>query len=188
MRAAAALLAVLAACGGSKPEDAQVAAAHAKASDAAAKLMAALFTELQGALAKGPPEQAIDVCAERAPAIARRIGLETGLSVRRTALRTRNPANAPDDYERAALETWTAGGAPAVDVGEVVRGDGGYELRYLRPVRLAEMCMACHGTPESIPPAVAEAIARRYPADRATGFKPGELRGVVSVRVPLPAQ
>ena len=30
-----------------------------------------------------------------------------------------------------------------------------------------------------------EALKRRYPDDRATGFFPGDLRGVVSVRVPF---
>ena len=178
------LLALVAACGG-PPEEAEVEEARAKAADAAAKLMGALFTELQAALAQGPPEQAIGVCAERAPAIARRIGEETGLSVRRTALKTRNPANAPDAYERAWLERAAGGGAPAVDAAEVVRSDGGYELRYMRVVRLAEMCVTCHGAPGRIPPAVKDAIASRYPEDHATGFAPGDLRGVVSVRVPL---
>jgi Protein of unknown function (DUF3365) len=175
-----------AACGDGAPDDAEVAAARGRASDAAAKLMGALFTELQAALAKGPPEQAIDVCADRAPAIAKKIGEDTGLSVRRTSLRTRNPANAPDDWERAWLERASAGTAPAVDDAEVVRKGGQYELRYVRVVRLAEMCTACHGAPDKIPPAVKEAIARRYPEDRATGFSPGDLRGAVSVRVPLP--
>ncbi|HEX5135883.1 MAG TPA: DUF3365 domain-containing protein [Planctomycetota bacterium] len=174
-------LILVAACGG--PDDAEVAAARTRASDAAAQLMGALFTELQAALAKGPPEQAIDVCADKAPATAKRIGEETGLSVRRTSLRTRNPGNAPDAWERAWLEKASAGGAPAVDDAEVVRGDGGYELRYVRVVRLAEMCTTCHGASGKIPPAVKEAIARRYPEDRATGFAPGDLRGVVSVRV-----
>lgn len=179
------LLLVAAACGDRAPGEAEVAAARQRASDAAAKLMGALFTELQAALAKGPPEQAIDVCADRAPAIARAIGEETGLSVRRTSLRARNAANAPDDWERAWLERASAGTAPAVDDAEVVRKGGGHELRYVRVVRLAEMCTTCHGAPEKIPPAVKEAVARRYPDDRATGFQPGDLRGVVSVRVPL---
>lgn len=185
MRRIAILLLVAAACGDRAPGDAEVAAARARASDAAAKLMGALFTELQAALAKGPPEQAIDVCADRAPAIARAIGAETGLSVRRTSLRTRNPANAPDEWERAWLERATRGGAPAVDDAEVVREGGRYQLRYVRVVRLAEMCTTCHGAPDTIPPAVREAVARRYPDDRATGFSPGDLRGVVSVRVPV---
>lgn len=183
-RAGLLLLAVAAACA-RPPGDAEVEAARTKAADAAAKLMGELFTELQTALAKGPPEQAIDVCAERAPAIARRVGRETGLGVRRTALRTRNPANDPDDWERAWLERAAKGKAPAVDDAEVVRRDGRYELRYMRTIRLAEMCVTCHGAPEKIQPAVREAIARRYPQDQATGFAPGELRGAVAVRVPF---
>jgi hypothetical protein len=179
------LLAVTAASCGRPPGDAEVAAARTRAADAAAKLMAGLFTELQAALAKGPPEDAIDICADRAPAIARGIAAETGLSVRRTALRTRNPANAPDDWERAWLDRASKGGAPAVDDAEVVRANGRYELRYMRPIRLAGMCVACHGAPDRIPPAVREAVARRYPLDQATGFAPGDLRGAVAVRVPL---
>jgi hypothetical protein len=185
MRHSALALLLVAACGARPPGDADVQAARAKAADAAAQLMGALFSELQAALAKGPPEDAIDVCADRAPAIAKRIGEETGLSVRRTSLRTRNPANAADDWERAWLEKASAGEAPAVDDAEVVRRDGRYELRYVRVIRLAEMCTTCHGVPDKIPPAVMEAIRRRYPQDRATRFAPGDLRGVVSVRVPI---
>ncbi|MCK6460054.1 MAG: DUF3365 domain-containing protein [Planctomycetes bacterium] len=66
-----------------------------------------------------------------------------------------------------------------------MREGGRYQLRYVRVVRLAEMCTTCHGAPDTIPPAVREAVARRYPDDRATGFSPGDLRGVVSVRVPV---
>jgi hypothetical protein len=29
-------------------------------------------------------------------------------------------------------------------------------------------------------------LARRYPGDRATGFRDGDLRGAISVRVPIP--
>jgi len=149
-------------------------------------LMAALFQELQQALAAGPAEQAIDVCAGTAPVIARRIGEETGANVRRTSLQYRNEANAPDGYERAWLEKAGASGAPVEATAEVVEAPGGgYELRYMRPVQLAEMCTKCHGTSSQIPPAVGEAIARRYPGDRATGFQPGDLRGAISVRVPF---
>jgi len=187
MRWTAALTLLLLAAGcGRPPGEEEVAEARGRAEDAAARLMGALFQELQQALASGPPEQAIDVCAGTAPVVAKRIGAETGLSVRRTSLQYRNEANAPDDYERAWLEKAAKSSAPPAESSEVVeRPDGSYELRYMRPVQLAAMCTKCHGQPSEIPPAVGEAIARRYPGDRATGFRPGDLRGAISVRVPL---
>jgi hypothetical protein len=38
----------------------------------------------------------------------------------------------------------------------------------------------CHGS--DVPEAVAEAIAKRYPQDRATGYSAGDLRGAFVVR------
>jgi hypothetical protein len=47
------------------------------------------------------------------------------------------------------------------------------------------MCLTCHGEKARIPPAVEAVIAQEYPGDRATGFAEGDVRGAVSVRVPL---
>ncbi|HCF96715.1 MAG TPA: hypothetical protein DEW46_16805, partial [Verrucomicrobia bacterium] len=46
-------------------------------------------------------------------------------------------------------------------------------------------CVACHGPEEQIQPDVLAAIRAHYPNDRATGFQPGDLRGAISVEVPL---
>ena len=47
---------------------------------------------------------------------------------------------------------------------------------YVEPIVTQPMCIACHG--ETLSPAVADAIGRLYPEDRATGFAAGDLRGV----------
>ena len=39
---------------------------------------------------------------------------------------------------------------------------------------------------EKIDPQVQSILRERYPLDQATGFRPGDLRGAISVRVPLP--
>ncbi|MFN7177274.1 MAG: DUF3365 domain-containing protein, partial [Thermaurantiacus sp.] len=54
-------------------------------------------------------------------------------------------------------------------------------LRYMRAIPTAPQCLACHGPEEAIAPAVRAAIAERYPDDRATGFRAGELRGAFSI-------
>jgi hypothetical protein len=180
------LLVLAAACGKQGPGQDDVAAARERAENAAGKLMETLFLELTTALKNGPPQEALHVCADRAPEVARKIQEEHGVSVRRFALRTRNKKNTPDAYERKwfedALQSYDGGKGPAPKpTAEVVDG----ELRYIRPILLAEMCTKCHGTSEQISPEVRAALEERYPDDDAIGFKPGDLRGAVSVRVPL---
>ena len=173
--------ALAAACGGGPPSDEEIARARGQAEDAAARLMKTLFEELTGALKAGPPEEALGVCGEKAQELTRAIERETGVAVRRTSLKTRNPINAPDAYERSWLEK-AAATPPTKAHAEVVEtADGGYELRYLRPLQIAELCTQCHG--EELPSAVRDAVRSRYPSDQATGYKPGDLRGAVSVRV-----
>jgi len=177
------VVACVAACGGGAPSDAEIARARARAEDGAARLMETLFKELMAALQAGPPEEALGICGQRAQELTHAIENETGVSVRRTSLKPRNRLNAPDPYERSWLEN-AAESPPTEAHAEVVEADdGGYELRYLRPVRVAAMCTPCHG--ERLTAAVQDAVRRRYPDDRATGYKPGDLRGAVSVRVPF---
>lgn len=148
------------------------------------QLGAALKAELGAAIAKSGPAGAIDVCRTRAPEIAATLSRESGATVTRTALRVRNPANAPDDLQRAVLEQFDddlkAGHVeqPLEAALEINRG-GVKERRYMRAIPTDAMCLTCHGT--SLAPDVAAAIAKQYPADRATGFATGQLRGAFSV-------
>jgi hypothetical protein len=42
----------------------------------------------------------------------------------------------------------------------------------------------CHGSPESIPAVVKEALSEQYPEDQAIGFEAGSLRGWFWIEVP----
>lgn len=146
--------------------------------------------ELARALADGGPARAIDVCRERAPAIAAQLSRESGAVVSRTALRVRNPANVPDPLQRAVLEQFRddlASGRYTLPLEAVfeVKGGNGIERRYLRAIPTEGACLACHGA--TLAPDVAAALARAYPADTATGFNTGELRGAISIAWPSPA-
>ena len=143
-----------------------------------------LKAELTSALASAGPTGAISVCRTRAPEIAARLSRESGAVVSRTALRVRNPANAPDDLQRAILEQFAADLAagrtemPLEAAVEINRG-GRIEHRYMRAIPMDAMCLACHG--QQLAPEVASAIASDYPEDQATGFEQGQLRGAFSV-------
>jgi hypothetical protein len=174
--------------GAGPPSAAAVEAARRKADAAAASLTADLFTELARVTAADPSAASVTACGDIAQRLTAETAARTGVAVRRTTLRLRNPANAPDDFERRVLEVWTRPGAQPAPRAEVVPvAGGGHELRYLRPIILQPLCTNCHGAPEAIRDDVRAALRERYPADAATGFRPGDVRGAVSVRVPLGA-
>lgn len=165
--------------------------AKTRADEAAQRLVATLMTELGAALEKGGPAEALRVCSEVAQAVTAEMGEGRAVRVRRTGLRLRNPANEPDPFERAWLEraqrVVAEGGVPAA-VYEVLPAEGGgRELRHLRPILFpGGVCAQCHGTAGEISPEVKNLLQQRYPDDRAVDFRPGDLRGAVSVRVLLP--
>ena len=171
--------------GGAAASRAAIEAAEGRAAAAAQDLAGTLLPELQGAMGSGGAGAAIGVCAERAQELTAEVqGRHEGVRIRRTALRVRNPVNAPDDWERAWMEGAVGGEreiTPASEVG--VDEEGRREVRYVRPLVMAELCLKCHGPVEGIDPATRALIAERYPGDDAVGFVVGELRGLISVRV-----
>ncbi len=153
------------------------------------QLMSELKTELGKAMQQGGPVAAVAVCKSRAPEIAARLSASSGAEVSRTALRLRNPVNAPDDLERAVMQGFAAelsSGLPAATAPpEAIlesRSARGIERRYLRAIVMQPVCLACHGA--SLAPELEMAIAHDYPQDTATGFETGQLRGAVTVRWP----
>lgn len=173
---------------GSTPSSADVAPEALEQARAAGR---ALGTELMGALLgelkEGGPVRAVRVCSEVAQKTAAAHSTDT-TTVRRVSLKVRNPADRPDDWERAQLqrleELHRQGELPG-EVAEARQEDGQRVLRWLKPIVVAEMCLQCHGAPESFQPEVRELLAERYPDDEAVGYQAGDLRGAISVRMEL---
>jgi len=127
------------------------------------------------------PVAAIRVCSEEAPEIARQVSADSSLTVSRTSLKVRNPDNAANARERAVLELWrnkVEGGTPASAL-EPFASDSD-DFLWMKPIIAEPPCLMCHGS--DVPEAVADAIAERYPRDRATGYSAGDLRGAFVVR------
>ncbi len=144
--------------------------------------------ELQKAIAEKGPAGAIGVCGEAAPGIGTRVSQESGWAVGRTALRVRNPRNAPSPRERAVLirfrEAIRAGADPkTLEWAAVVEEGGQRYFHYMKAIPTGQICLTCHG--KDIDPEVRRAILARYPADAATGFEAGELRGAFTFVKPL---
>lgn len=150
---------------------------------AAAALTGELMGRVSAAIARGGPAYAIEFCSEEALPVTSEVARDLGVEIKRTSSRVRNPQNAPDADEQAALayfEGELAAGNP-LPQHLIRRVDG--EARYYRPIVVAELCTTCHGPRDALDPAVRDALAARYPDDRATGYAPGDFRGVIRVSV-----
>jgi hypothetical protein len=161
--------------------------ALARAREAARALGSELMGTLRAELQAGGPVRAVRVCSEIAQDRSRAFSVE-GLRVRRVSLKLRNPADAPDAFERGVLEELEASharGELPEEVIEVVEDGGSSSLRYMRPIRIVQPCLSCHGDPQAIDPEVRRLLQELYPADQATGYGLGDLRGAVSVSVAL---
>ena len=148
-----------------------------------------LKKQLGKALKEGGPVKAITVCNAVAPAIAKQQSMKHGWQIGRTSLKLRNPANAPDTWERKVLEKFEArkraGEDPAtMEYFEVVEQGGKRLFRYMKAIPTAEKpCLICHGT--RIEPEVARILDELYPNDRARGFKAGDIRGAFTITQPM---
>ena len=144
-----------------------------------------LRVDLAQALKDVGPVGAIGACNTLAPELNASVTDESTFEIARTALRVRNPENAPDTWELAGLESFQkslAGGADVrtLEVFEVTTTKEGQRLfRYMRPITMREPCLVCHGT--NVAQDVKAEIAKYYTDDKAVGYNLGELRGAFSL-------
>lgn len=164
----------------------------AKAREAVKAMGGALQTKLKEAIAAGGPVSAIAVCKTLAPQITETQSKAAGMTIKRTALRVRNPSNAPDELETKVLQDFAKRFAAGADATQVERieevNEGGRQLvRYFKAIPMAkEPCLACHGS--NLPADLTSTISQLYPEDKATGFAPGDLRGAFSVTMEKPGK
>lgn len=156
--------------------------AATRAADAAKAFSGALRQALSGAMAEGGPAAAVAVCHDEAPRIAERVSAEHGVRLGRVGVRSRNPANRLEGWQKALLQEWQARppAGPPSQWAPVVRQEGG-TLRWARAIETEGLCLVCHGP--RLEPGLEASIRARYPDDPATGFEAGSLRGLLWVEV-----
>ena len=185
---ALALLALLAGCSAGPTAEEQAAMA-AEAREAAGALIQRLGGELKAAMGGSGPTGAISICKERAPRIAADVSRQFNFDVKRVSPKNRNPAAIPDAWEaeaQAGLEKRLAAGETpeTLDTWQVVSTSTGKQFRYARALPVQPVCLICHGDPATMSDALKARLAAEYPQDQATGYRPGMVRGIVSIRRP----
>ncbi len=131
--------------------------------------------------------KAVSVCSDTAQVLTNKFGMERGIYIKRVSLKNRNPNNYPDDFEKRILNQFELLQQNKklnnkTEFAEIItEGDYKY-FRYLKPIIVQAECLNCHGSETDIMPEVKNLIAQNYPDDKAIGYKPGELRGAVSIK------
>jgi len=154
------------------------------------KLLAKLKGELVKTMKEKGPTEAVKICSQKAIPLTREVEEEVdhGIKIKRTSFKFRNPANAPDEYEKQALkyfeETYKKKGELPKYYIQKVKEDGKTYYRYYKPLVVAPVCLTCHGDEKSINKSALEEIKKIYPNDLARGYKVGDFRGVIRVSIP----
>jgi len=141
----------------------------------------AVLRELNGALARGSTTSGSAFCHVDVTSIIQRVSREDGITAGRTSDRLRNPANAPKAWAAPFVAAHAGRPARTVDGFAI---DLGETIGVLRPIVEQPMCGGCHGTRERMSPGLKLLLQERYPFDRATGFRDGEIRGWFWVELP----
>jgi hypothetical protein len=113
-------------------------------------------------------------------------GMPKITAVKRTSLHIRNPLNAPDGADRAALmkisDQMSEEGTVAKMIVQKIEQEGKpVEYRVYRPIAVSKSCLACHGDPAKFPPGVKEALDQQYPMDQAVDYSAQSWRGVLRI-------
>jgi hypothetical protein len=124
------------------------------------------------------------VCNEQAPKIATKIATDANVQIGRTALKLRNPKNAPSEWQRAVLLDFqnrlkSGEAIGALEYATTVKSGNQTEHRYMKAIATEPVCLTCHGA--QVSPSLQSSIRAKYPSDAATGFNVGELRGAVYI-------
>jgi PAS domain S-box-containing protein len=103
----------------------------------------------------------------------------SGLRFNNVSDRPRNPKNLADADELVAMAWFRAHPKEEEYVGRLREKNGREFFHFATPIWTEAYCLTCHNTQQSAPPT----IRQRY--DAGYGYKVGDLRGIMSVRIPM---
>jgi len=128
------------------------------------------------------------------PALATRelselTNIEYGWSFKAVSDRYLSPTDKPDKWEAKAIREIRKELKKGNTSGEYWGWDGD-KFRFAKALKVEKGCLKCHGTPDQVDPIFKKAIIAKYGEDafkRASGYKEGELRGIISVTIVPPS-
>jgi len=151
-------------------------------------LMKNLKSHLTEAMEAGEPVESLEICATKAISLTEEIQttLQPGMTIKRTSFKFRNPANAPDSLEETALDYFetvkqTGEALPEFYIQTI---EDNNEYRYYKPMKMAALCLNCHGKTDQLDLAFRTSLKTNYPEDLAVDYQVDDFRGVIRVSIP----
>lgn len=149
-----------------------------------AAVQAVFMNKISAQYAKGGFESAAEYCAMEAYPLTDSLAAEYKVFLKRVSLKPRNLSNAPSSVENGLLEAYEYAHEQGLPLNTNVQflrpGD---TILYNKPIFIAsELCLNCHGPEEKLAEGVKALLTEKYPEDKATGYKMGELRGMWSLK------
>lgn len=148
------------------------------------ELLQQLGSRLKDEITAGGLMRAAEFCNANAMTLTEEVNLHQleGVSVKRISLKVRNAANAPEADELKVLESMQKM-LENKKLGEYVVEEDGKVYKYYKPLVIKkELCLKCHGEIEKNTE-LRQFLNEHYPEDKATGYKMGDLRGAVLVKI-----
>jgi hypothetical protein len=139
---------------------------------------------LKGAIDSNGIIGAIDYCNLHAVEITQQATEQENHTIKRTALKLRNPNNKPGVRDKMVLKLFEEASGRGEKIGATLDLHETGEVFYYEPIMMKPLCLNCHGEPgKQINEATFNAIKANYPKDKAMGYKEGEFRGLWVVKV-----
>ncbi len=101
-----------------------------------------------------------------------------GIRFNNVSDRARNPANQADAVEMEAIRYFRAHPGVKERLTSYADSSGARHYHYATPIWVEPYCLTCHGRPEDAPPSIRDAYKLAY------GYRVGDLRGILSVKMP----
>lgn len=156
-----------------------------KADASAMKLLKTLGKNMKQNMKKGGPLQALDFCSNQAYTLTQKVNneLDANIKVKRVSTQNRSPLNKPLPEEAKVLEDLHKLQKEGKKLPKYIltkEKDGSY--KYYKPLLISKkVCLKCHGNLSESK--LKSEIHKRYPNDKAMGYKMGDLRGAVVVEI-----
>ncbi|MCB1096563.1 MAG: DUF3365 domain-containing protein [Verrucomicrobiae bacterium] len=151
--------------------------------EAANALKGNLFNaQMKSSIESGGAASALQICQTAAMPITDGTAQQfDGVTLHRTSLKVRNPANKPDPSDLEVLTAFQVRHEAGMEAPQEIIKETETEIRYYEPLFVKKICLNCHGSHDSMAPEVVDKLRLLYPDDQAYGYEEGDFRGVIRV-------
>ena len=126
----------------------------------------------------GGVKQAIPFCNVSAYPLTDELSKKYNVTIKRTSHKLRNGNNKPNEAEEKILEQYLTAISKGEKLKPIVTKNSAGKIHFYAPMKVQGKCLACHGTVSKQTDSIIKSL---YPNDKATGFKEGDFRGVMSI-------